>query len=873
MLFYSRLASLLRNLLRKGRVERELDEDLSCYLQMLIEEKVSRGIEPGEARRQALVEIGGLEQVKERVREVRRGAMIEACLTDARYALRNIVRNPGFAVLVVLILALGLGAGSAIFSAVNAALIEPLPYREADRLLTVSEHREGSNWNFSSLNLADLKEQNTVFESLTGFDDRKVLIVTGTSRPERVLGAGADENFFEVLGVAPLLGRTFLPEECRPGGSLVAVIGEPFWRRRLASDPSAVGSNLTLNGRSYTVIGVMPSSFKIPNREEVWVPLATYPYEDDRLHSRSDRYLEVLGRLKPGADLERARAELSAVGARLSEQYPAQNADLDLTATPLEEDVLGSRGLMLGALMGGVLCLLLIACVNVANLNLTRADRRLREMAIRSAMGAGRWRLVRQLVTESLVLTILGGIGGLVLGVWMSRWMGQVQPDLFLRLNELGIGWTVFLFTAALTLLAGLSVGLVPAFKLARHNLNNELQQSTTTATGRRKNRTLGGLVLVEVALAAVLLIDAGLLVRTYLNLNRVDTGLQTENLLTAQISLPESSYPRSGDQSGFFDTLLERLARRSGVTRAAAIDKLPLVSNTSIIRFLIQGSGEEEKAAHLRVVTPGLFDALGIPLLRGRDFEPSDDSNRPMVAIVDEETSERYWPGQDPLGQQIRPAGGGPVVTVVGVVGRIRHWGPRYQVTPMLYACNRQLPADTMSLVLRTEQPPLQLAPALREEVWALDSGLPVSSLQSMQEALHSTVAEPRFNMLLFGLFSGFSLLLASLGVYGVVSYSVSLRNHELGIRLALGAKAGDIARSVLGRSLALAAGGVVLGVLLAAVSSQLLQSLLFGVEALDGWTFVLCSSLLILVALTAAALPARRAAKIDPIQALRVE
>jgi putative ABC transport system permease protein len=708
--------------------------------------------------------------------------------------------------------------------------------------------------------------------------------LTGEGEPERVQGALVTPGLFDVLGVRPALGRTFIAEEGREGQNLVVLLSYGLWQRRFGADPDIIGKSVSLNGMNRTVVGVMPSDFKLPllainqspAQTELWTPMdMTSSY----WQARGAHQLRVLARLKPGLSLEQVRAEMSALAARIEQLHPDTNTRVGAIVTPFHEKLVGDMRPALSVLLFAVAFLLLIACANVANLLLARSATRQKEIAIRSALGASRLRLIRQLLTESALLALAGGSAGLLLALWGTDTLIALAPDTVPRMQEIDIDRTVMIFTLGLSLLTAMVFGLAPALQSSRTDLTSSLKETgRSSAVGFHRNRLRGLLVVAEVALSLVLLVGAGLMVNSFLRLQQVDPGFETENILTMQVSLPFTRYAERQQQAAFYDRALGRISELPGVEAASASTTLPLAGSINSTAVFIEGRGEEKTAnEEVAVIAPGYFRATGIPLLTGRDFSEADTASSPPVIIVSRSMADRYWPGEDPLGKRIRLSGDQePWRAIVGVAGDVKQEGMEAERAREFYLPYHQDPwflSSTMAFVVRSARETADLARAVRGEIQSVDKDLPVYGASSMKEIYSLSVAGRRFNTLLLSIFAAAALALASVGIYGVVSYSVAQRTHEIGIRMALGARATDVTRMVLAQGMTLAASGVVTGLAAALALTRLMESLLFGVSATDPSTFAAISLLLTLVAFAACYIPARRATKIDPTVALRYE
>jgi putative ABC transport system permease protein len=819
---------------------------------------------------------------------------MDRLLQDIRYAARRLLRSPGFTLVAVLTLALGIGANSAIFTVVHGVLLRSLPFAEPDQLVAFGTVKHGEVPRAGSLSPPDfmsLREQ--AMQERPGspavLTDAAAIsyggaTLTGTGEPLRIDAAWVSASFFELFGAAPVLGRTFSAEENEPGNSAVAVLSHGFWQQQFGGDPGILGQTITMSGVARTVIGVAPPGFGFPENRTLWAPLPygeTFSSETDV--NRRAQYLSVVGRLRPGVSVEQARAEVRAIAARLEQDFPKTNTNITLAMLPLHEVMVGAVRTPLLILLGAVGFVLLIACANVANLLLARAAARQGEMAVRAALGAERSRLVGQLLTESLLLGLLGGALGLLLAYGGTQLLTTLQPEGIPRLDGITVDLTVVLFTIGIAAATGVLFGLVPALQATRTDLTSALATSGRGALGGRAGqRTRSLLVVSEMALAVMLLVGAGLLMRSFVHLQQVDPGFRPEQALALDLELPDRSYPEEAQRIAFFNTLLERIEALPGVSTAGAVNLLPMGEDRFVISFAVRGrppapQGEGE-ALEVRIATPDYFRTMGIPLRQGRAFTEADRADAPQVVLINETTAQRHFAGEDPIGKYIqlgwrqseeRFAGG----EVVGIVADVRQLGPGEDFLPELYLPYAQAPESEMSIVVRAAGDPLALAGAIRAEVRALDPNLPVTALRTLDQVLSSAVAQPRFYVLLLGIFAAVALVLAAIGIFGVMSYAVVQRTREIGIRIALGAAPGAVLQMVIRRALLLAAGGVVVGLGGSLVVTRVLESLLYGVSTTDPATFLTVAALLTTVAMLAAYLPARRATRVDPMIALRSE
>jgi predicted permease len=800
-------------------------------------------------------------------------------LTDLRYAFRQLLKSPGFTAVAILTLALGIGANTAIFSVTNAVLLRALPYKDPDRIVSINkiENQFGLG-GLTAGAFLDFREQSTAFEHLAAYDEDEFTL-TGNGDAERVVCSGVSSALFPLLGVNPSLGRTFSPQEEQIGHDQVVVVSESFWRRRTGGDPNFVGQTITLNDKVYTVVGVMPAQFQFPRKFEIWKPLALDP-EEER-HGKQFTLIHMLGRLKAGVPREQAEAELNTIATRRPSDEPGVSSQARIQVTPLHEQLVKDVRLVIFVLLGAVGFVLLIACANVANLMLARAAVRRKEIAIRAALGAGRGRIVAQLLTESVLLSLLGGAFGLLLAVWgVDLLVASIPVDVagsFYGIGDIGIDWSVLIFTVLVSVATGILFGLAPALSSAKLDLNEALKATAKVATARAGLR--GAFVVSQLALTLVLLIGAGLMTRSFVRLTNVKLGFNPGNVLTMRVELPRSRYENGAQRKQFLETLLERVKSIPGIQSAGAISQLPLSGYSMLGRFAIEGQPKPEpgkgKPMPIGIVTPAYFQTMQIPLVQGRLFEARDIEKMPEVAIVNEAMARRFWPGENPIGKKVAALCDDQALcrTVVGVVGDIRHESLANEAQPEIYVTHQQVGLPGMSLVLRTTGDPLTLVSAVRMAVRALDKDQPVALVQTLDEHISQSILQPRLLMTLLSIFAALALVLAAVGVYAMMSYSVSQRRGEIGIRIALGALKVDILRLVVGQAALLVAIGLTIGGAGALVATRLLRSLLYEVDIWDPFTFAAIAALLAFVAVFAAWLPARRAAKISPMIALRTE
>ena len=801
-------------------------------------------------------------------------------LQDFRYALRQLRTNPGFAAVAVATLALGIAGVTAIFSVVNVVLLNPLPYVDANRIVSVSQtNRSTGEWtdNCSPANYLDLVARNHVFSGMAAGRGWQANLSEG-DRPERIRAMMTTASFFPLFGVPPLLGRSLLPADEQAGHDHVAVLSYGFWKRRYASDRTLLGRDIMLDGKSYTVIGVMPPNFSPDEYGELWLPSPwgvpvhpLAPNEDPR-PMRDRNYLDVWARLKPGVSLRQASSEMIVIAGRLEEEYPDANGGVGIGVMRMQDYVVGDLRPVLLVLLAAVGFVLLIGCANVANLLLARAAKRGREVSIRVAMGAGRLRLVRQLLTESVLLALLGGALGILLAAWAVPALLALSPAEISNFKQIGISKEVLGFSLALSALCGIVFGLAPAWQTSGVNLHESLKEGERGSSGGR-GRTRSALVIIEFGLSLVVLVGAGLLVKSFERLMRVDPGFDPEHLLVFTLGLPSSAEPAR--QDAFYQQVVERLQALPGVRAAGAVSRLPLAGGNSSRTFTIPGSNREDYSADVRVSTPDYFHTMAMPLLQGRSFTSGDTANTQHVAVVNQAFVQAVFPSQDPIGKYITDFGPtSDKLEIVGVVGNVRHTGLESSPRAEIYVAFGQAHWPSAFMVVRTlAADPTALTSAAQNAVWSVDKSVPLANVRSMQQVIANSVLRRKFTMLLLTIFASLALVLAAVGLYGVTAYSASQRTREIGIRVALGAAPRNVLRLVVGQGMSLAGIGVVLGVVGGLGLTRLMRGLLFGVSATDPLTFVLVVFCLVTVALLANYIPARRAAKVDPIVALRYE
>jgi putative ABC transport system permease protein len=811
---------------------------------------------------------------------------MDTLLQDLRYAARRLVKAPTFTAVVLLTLALGIGANTAVFSVVNAVLLRPLPYREPDQLVTINHFYPSLNNLEAPVSVpgfADYRDRTHVFSGVAvtaGWSPN----LTGRGEPERLMGARVSGLYFPTLGVPAATGRALLPEEDQQGRNRVVLLSHALARRLYGDSRGVVGSTMQLNGESYEIVGVMPASFRDPfgRAAELWTPLALAP---DQLAStaRTREWLNLVARVKAGVTLDRARAEMSTLASQLKREYPdSYPEDWTLKVTTLGERTTGNIRPALLVLLGAVGFVLLIGCANVANLLLARAASRLKEVAIRTALGANRWQVVRQLLTESVLLALVGGVAGLGLAYLGVRALVALNPTNLPRVEELRIDGPVMAFTLVVSLVTGVLFGLAPALQTSRTNLRDTLNESARGATADRGGRNVRrALVVSELALALTLLVGAGLLIRSFARLQRVEPGFDPRNVLTMTLSLPQSKYASDTQQLAFFDQALPRVAAVPGVEAVGATSVLPFGGGWSTAGFQIEGlelaPDQPGPWGDTRFINPNFFRALRVPLIKGRTFTDQDGPSAPRVAVVDEEMVRRYWPKEDPIGKRIAfggPPGEAPEwIEVVGVVGHTMHEGLDAEARVQVYLPYRQQPGGMMSLAVRTTGNPLASVNAVREAIRSVDRDQPLSEVRTMEQLVDASVGQRRLSMLLLALFSGIALLLASVGIYGVMSYTVAQRSREIGVRMALGAERRSVLGLVLRQGMALTLVGVAVGLVASFALTRLIESQLYAVQATDPATFAAVALLLVAIAALATLVPAMRATRVDPVVALRQE
>ena len=881
--------------------ERELEiiEELSQHLEEEYEQALDRGAREDQAHLEVLNELNLPSSLADELRRIerpaaepppvapvmRRTSWFAEIGQDLRYAFRMLVKNPGFTLVALVALALGIGANTAIFSVVNAVLLRPLPFKDPEQLVMIWEN--AAHYGFpkntpSPANFLDWQRQNTVFQGMAAMAPVSFNL-TGTGEPERLDARRVSANLFDLLGMRPVLGRNFIAAEDKPG-SHVVILSYGIWQRRFGSDREIIGRPLTLSGKSYTVVGVMAPGLRLPSYEsgsvdQLWVPLA---FTNEEAASRGNHYLEVIARMKPAVTLAQARSEMEAIAAHLAKTYPEENVRVGAVVNSLQQELVGEIKPALLLLLGAVAFVLLIACANVANLLLARGAVRRKEIALRLAIGASQSRLARQFLAESVLLALLGGGVGLLFAVEGMHLLKSFIPTTVTEAAAIAIDTRVLIFTFLVALLTGIIFGFVPVSQLSTIPVSDTLKEAGRDSSGGESSQRLRNILIIgEVAVSFVLLIGAGLLINSFVRLRNLDPGFSADHLLTMKVDLSEIKYPNRERRIGFFDEVLRRVRAIPGVKSVAVAGNLPLTYNGDSMPIGIEGvpdpPPDERRDVIYRAVGPGYFNTMGIALLRGRAFTDADNADSRYVVVIGEKTADYFWPGENPIGKRLKPGSStseAPWREVIGVVKDVRQndfvAAPRMQ----MYFTYRQLrDLAPNALVVRTNVSPMSLAGQVRDAIWSVDKEQTVSDIDTMEHIVATAVARQRFSMLLLAVFAGVALLLAAVGIYGVMSYSVAQRTREIGIRIALGARRADILRMTIIQGLRLVLTGLVGGLIAAVFLTRVMQSLLFGVSATDPLTFLSISLVLVAVAFLASYLPALRATKVDPIVALRAQ
>ncbi|HEX5423483.1 MAG TPA: ABC transporter permease [Candidatus Acidoferrales bacterium] len=901
MKFLSSIGSFASALFRRSRFEHDMDEELRAHLRDRARDLERSGLSRAEAERCARLDFGGYQKFKEECRESLGTHFVDTLVQDVRYALRTLRKSPGFTLVAVLTLALGIGANTAIFSLVDTALLHPLPFKNPSRLVMIGEGMPADGYPKIGISPEDFtvyeREQKS-FESVGAFDDKYVGL-SGGGQPERILAARVSASIFPMLGIQPLLGRTFTPQEDKLGKNVV-ILSYALWQRRYGASRRVIGKTVVLDRIPYTVIGVMPKRFQFPLRgprtivvsgnnepANVWVPVAFTPEE---LQCNACYNSSALGRLNAGVTISQAQTEASLLARRIERQYPASvlqafnNAQLYIWISPLDAEDVGSVRTMLLVLMAAVGMVLLIACSNVATLLLSRASARRREITIRSALGASPGRLARQVLTESIVLALGGGAIGILVARFGTAVLISLAPSNIPLPPDVPLGGSALLFAAAACCLTAIIFGIVPAIQSSAISPQFALQEGGRSGTpGRTRNRLQACFVVAEFALAFVLLIGAGLLLRSFFNRLMTNQGFRPDHVLTMEVPLPALAYPKATAIRGFYEQLAQRASNLPGVRSLGITTVLPL-TNDNLTVMKVEGRPGYTPVIRDTWVLGNYFEAMGIPLLNGRYFTPQDRAGSQPVVVISEGTAKKYWPAGDAIGKRLYIYGTPDTATVVGIVGSVSGsqfvtattpevYVPYLQVPNVMLEDKRDASARSLALAVRTSTDPQAVALALVAQIHSLDSQLAVGKIRTMGQLVGSSVAGPRFNAFLFGLFACVALFLAALGIYGVLAYATVQRTHEIGIRMALGAQGTEVLRLVLGQGARLALFGLAIGLLIAVGLTRLMASLLFGVGSMDPLTFAVVAIVLVGIGMLACYIPARRATRVDPVSAMRCE
>jgi predicted permease len=885
MMMFSDFLFRLRALMRRKKMEEKLDDELEFHLEKQIARYVESGMDRAEALRRARLAFGGMDQAKEHCRDARGTGLVETLFQDVRYGLRVLRKNATFSLVATVTLAIGIGANTAIFSVVDAVLLHPLPYPKGDQLVMVWENVQLPRYhndqnNPAPGNFLDWKLQNTVFTDMAAIGYR-TFSLTGAGDPIRIEGEAVSANLFSILQVGPVVGRVFTSEEDRPGADRVVLLGRALWSSRFAADPSIVGKTIHLNDENYTVVGIMPAEFHFPDPDDqLWVPIAFRP---EQAGDHGSHYLRVLGRLKPGVTLAQGQSQMAAVAAGLTRQYPDSNTGVGVRLISLHDQVVGNVRPALLVLMGAVALVLVMVCGNVTQLLLARASARGKEFAVRLALGASRTRLIRQLLTESMLLGVTGGVIGIVIALGGIHLLGWLSPPDLARVGEIGLKLPVLGFTLAVSIGTGLLFGIVPAFQSAVCPVQKSLRESSREHSGALGLRTRNLLVVAETAIGVMVLVGAGLLLRSFVHLENVPLGFDPRNVLSFRIMLPEKRYATLARRASFYQQLSERIESLPAVKSAGAISFLPLTfagrTSAVTIEGKTQAARDQLPFVDFRSVTPGYFQGMAIPLVEGRSISWSDAYGRTLVGVVSQTMARSFWPNEDPVGHRIKLGwadSANPWITVVGVVGDVHQFDLISNPRPAIYfpATQDQGTGDSVrDWVVRTSGDPAMAASSIRAVVSAMDGSLPVSRVQTMGDVISVSMARHQFSLFLFGSFAIIALILAAVGLYGLISYSVVQRKHEIGIRMALGAQRRDILSLILGQGLRMALLGIGAGLLVALAASRLMSTLLYGVTSKDPITFLSVAILLLVVAAVGSYMPSRSALKVDPTEAIRCE
>lgn len=881
----NRLRAHWNNVFRRDQLNHDLDEELRAYVELVTAEKVRSGMSPDEAYRHTRREMGGVDQVRQRVRDVRPGALLESLARDVRYGVRTLAKSPAFSLVVIATLALGIGANAAIFSVIDAVLLEPLPYFHPGQLVFMSENEPKTGVSGAGMSwpaYTQVRNQNRSFSAIAGLATHS-LTLTGYGEPAEVSTVTVTADFFSLFGTQPLLGRTLLAEDGKESAAPVVVCSENLWRSRFGADPNIIGRAVALDQRSFTVVGVMPAGFQTPfvgRKDQVWIPLVQDPlFSGWRTRPQQTHWLPTIARLRPGVSITKAIAELQTIGAELAQQLPTEGG-WQPGIQPLQPVIVGDVKTPLLVLQCAVSLVFLIACVNIANLLLARAITRSKEMAVRTALGASRRRIAAQLLTESAFLGLLGGVLGVLLAWGSVAALASIIPAGVPQLHPIRVNGSALGFALVLSLAASVVFGLVPMLFTSRSNPQANLRDGSRAGEARGAIRARNFLATAEVTVAMVLLTGAGLLLRSFNHLLTVSPGFETEHLVKAEVSLPRFQYAKPEQWRAITDELLMRLQTQRGLEKSALAVPLPILDDSVNLSFIIAGNpplppGKANMANYVSA-SPGYFQVMGVSLIRGRLFSVDDRAMTPPVALISEALARRYFPDENPLGRHLVfgfPPNGNVSREIVGVVADIHDVSLQKEPGPMMYVPFAQEPFWGAEIVVKSGRSAAEVAAAIRAETHNIDPGLPVAKVETLPQAMNASLAEPRFRTLLLAIFGAIALVLAAVGIYGVISYSVSRRTREIGVRMALGASPASLRRLVLGESAKLALVGLAVGIPAALVSARSLSSMLFSVTPADPLTFIGVALLLTLVALVAAYFPARRAMRVDPMMALRCE
>jgi putative ABC transport system permease protein len=884
MRLFQNFSNWLRSLLRRSAVERELGSEVRFHLERQVEENLAAGMSPQEARRAAVREFGGVEQVKEDCRDTHRANYVENLIKDIRYGFRMFRKSPSFTFFAVAVLALGIAANSAIFSIADAILVRPLPYRDASRLVMVWE--EASAYGFpkdtpAPGNFSDWKSRNQVFEDVAALPYGGYFNLTGNGTPEQLDGKKVTANLFPLMGVSPALGRDFRPEDDVPGAPHVAILSHGLWLRRFGGDPQIVGREISLNYQKCTVVGVMARGVQFPDsKTEIWIPAQ---FTKELLADHGSHYLSVLARLKPGVSLKTANANLATIASELEKEHPDSNAKVGAFAVPLREEIAGDVRPAILMLVGAVCFVLLIACANVANLLLSRAAGRRRELAMRLALGATRGRVIQQMLTESILLALFAGAVGLLLSVWGTKFLAALIPAGIAPMMSTGVDGRVLLFTLAISLGTGILFGIIPASRVSQFQLTFSLKQSGAQGgVGSGGHRLRDALVICEVALAIVLLAGAALLIRSLQNLYHLDPGFRADHVLVMRTSLPRPKYEAFVRRTTFFDQVLAKVGSLPGVVAAGYTTWVPLTNEGGATSITIEGKPEPAPGnlliPNVRIISRDYILALRMKLIEGRPFEQSDAAEKLPVALINQTLARNYWAGENPIGKRFKRGTykeNSPWITVVGIVGDVHQAGLDLPARAEMYLPYQQqnFGYEPEYLAVRTTGDPLALAEVVRQQIWSVDKEQPVAGVMPLEDLVDENLASRRMQASLLSGFAALALLLVTLGIYAVLSFAVTQRTQEIGVRVAMGAQPRDVLRMIFSQGFKLFLIGAAIGLVAALALSRALVHLLFGVSAYDPASFALVTILLAAVALLACYVPARRATRVDPLIALRYE